>query len=171
MDTVNSPLIRNHLLFGNKKKNLTFSTFFNKGFKYCNSNKVINIEEDNIKIYEGYSEEELKIENEDNNLNHVIKIENTDTENLKNSENKNSIKEEVKEEEKKKEEKKEENKEEEKKEEKKKEEKKDKKSEEPPVPTLEPLKFDGYCVRTIEEDSTYEESEPKDKGKKAPKKK
>jgi hypothetical protein len=31
--------------------------------------------------------------------------------------------------------------------------------------------FDGYCVRTIEEDSTYEESEPKDKGKKAPKKK
>ena len=72
---------------------------------------------------------------------------------------------------KKKEEKKEENKEEEKKEEKKKEEKKDKKSEEIPVPTLEPLKFDGYCVRTIEEDSTYEESEPKDKGKKAPKKK
>ena len=81
------------------------------------------------------------------------------------------IPEEEKKEEKKKEEKKEENKEEEKKEEKKKEEKKDKKTEEPPVPTLEPLKFDGYCVRTIEEDSTYEESEPKDKGKKAPKKK
>jgi len=75
-------------------------------------------------------------------------------------------------EEKKKEEKKEEEKkEEEKKEEKKKEEKKDKKNEEQTIPTLEPLKFDGYCVRTIEEDSTYEESEPKDKGKKAPKKK
>ena len=119
MDTVNSPLIRNHLLFGNKKKNLTFSTFFNKGFKYCNSNKIINIEEDNIKIYEGYSEEEiieeeeLKVENEDNNLNNVIKIENTDKENLKNSENQNIIKEEVKEEEKKDEEKKEEEKEEE----------------------------------------------------------
>ena len=56
-------------------------------------------------------------------------------------------------------------------EEKKKEEKKDKKNEEQTIPTLEPLKFDGYCVRTIEEDSTYEESEPKDKGKKAPKKK
>ena len=69
------------------------------------------------------------------------------------------------------EEKKEENKEEDKKDDKKKEEKKDKKNEEPPVPTLEPLKFDGYCVRTIEEDSTYEESEPKDKGKKAAKKK
>ena len=69
------------------------------------------------------------------------------------------------------EEKKEENKEEEKKDDKKKEEKKDKKNEEPPVPILEPLKFNGYCVRTIEEDSTYEENEPKNKVKKAAKKK
>ena len=60
---------------------------------------------------------------------------------------------------------------EEKKEENKEEEKKDKKNEEPPVPILEPLKFNGYCVRTIKEDSTYEENEPKNKVKKAAKKK
>ena len=68
----------------------------------------------------------------------------------------------------------EEKKEEEKKEEEKKDDKKkdDKKKEEsPPQPTLEPLKFDGYCVRSIEEDSQYEESDPKDKTKKTAKKK
>ena len=55
---------------------------------------------------------------------------------------------------------------------KKKKKKDDKKKEEsPPQPTLEPLKFDGYCVRTIEEDSQYEESDPKDKTKKTAKKK
>ena len=69
-------------------------------------------------------------------------------------------------EEKKKEEKKEEEKkEEEKKEEKKKEEKKDKKNEEQTIPTLEPLKFDGYCMRSIEEDAEFEEDD-KNKDKK-----
>ena len=45
--------------------------------------------------------------------------------------------------------------------------------ENPENPTLEPLKFDGYCMRTIEEDSKYEDFEKgnaKNK-KQAPKKK
>ena len=71
--------------------------------------------------------------------------------------------------------KKEEKKKEKKKEEKKKEEKKkeEKKEEENLEPTLEPLKFDGYCMRSIEEDAEFEEDDKnKDKkDKKANKKK
>ena len=63
----------------------------------------------------------------------------------------------------------------EKKDEKKKDKKDDKeKKEEQPEPVLEPLKFDGYCIRTIEEDSQTEEIDDKNakgKDKKAVKKK
>ena len=77
MDTVNSPLIRNHLLFGNKKKSVTFTSFFNKGYKYCKMNKIINREEDNFEIYEGYSQEDIIDEEEDieNDSENKIKIE------------------------------------------------------------------------------------------------
>ena len=77
MDIVNSPLIKNHILYGNKKKSFTFSTFFNKGYKYCKMNKIINREEDNIEIYEGYSQEDIIDEEEDieNDSENKIKIE------------------------------------------------------------------------------------------------
>ena len=77
MDIVNSPLIKNHILYGNKKKSFTFSTFFNKGYKYCKMNKMINREEDNIEIYEGYSQEDIIDEEEDieNDSENKIKIE------------------------------------------------------------------------------------------------
>ena len=51
---------------------------------------------------------------------------------------------------------------------------KKKKNEEQPEPVLEPLKFDGYCIRTIEEDNQNEETDDKNakgKDKKAVKKK
>ena len=94
MDTVNSPLIRNHLLFGNKKKSVTFSSFFNKGYKYCNMKEIIPKEDDYTKIYEGYCEEDINDNeeniSEDSNIKNNEKDENKKEEDIKlNEDNKN----------------------------------------------------------------------------------
>ena len=55
-DTINSPLLKNHIVYGQKSHKkvlgMNFSTCLNHAYKYCNSNKAIIRNKDYVKITE-----------------------------------------------------------------------------------------------------------------------
>ena len=55
-DTINSPLLKNHIVYGQKSRKkvlgMNFSTCLNHAYKYCNSNKAIIRNKDFVKITE-----------------------------------------------------------------------------------------------------------------------
>ena len=55
-DTINSPLLKNHIVYGKKSRKkilgMNFTTCLNKAYKYCNLNKVIIRNNDFMKITE-----------------------------------------------------------------------------------------------------------------------
>ena len=55
-DTINSPLLKNHIVYGQKSRKkvlgMNFSTCLNHAYKYCNSNKAIIRNKDYVKITE-----------------------------------------------------------------------------------------------------------------------
>ena len=63
MDSVNSPLVRNHIMFCKRKKgNVVMSSILNRGYRYVDMGYNIQRESDCVKVYEGYDEEEKEWE-------------------------------------------------------------------------------------------------------------
>jgi SNF2 family DNA or RNA helicase len=72
-DTINSPLIKNHIIYGknNRKRvmGMNFSTCLNKAYKYCDMKKLIIRNDDFVKITElGESEPVVEEPEENNNV-------------------------------------------------------------------------------------------------------
>ena len=78
-DTINSPLIKNHIIYGknNRKRvmGMNFSTCLNKAYKYYNLNKSIIRNEDFVKITELGESEPIVEEPEENNNTKKMEIE------------------------------------------------------------------------------------------------
>ena len=78
-DTINSPLLKNHIIYGkNSRKRImgtNFSTCLNKAYKYCNINKSIIRNDDFVKITELGESEPIVEEPEDNTNSKKMEIE------------------------------------------------------------------------------------------------
>ena len=77
-DTINSPLLKNHIVYGQKSRKkilgMNFTTCLNHAYKFCNSNKAIMKNDDYVKITE-LGESEPIIEEPEENLKPKIEIE------------------------------------------------------------------------------------------------
>ena len=78
-DTINSPLLKNHIIYGkNSRKRIlgiNFSTCFNKAYKYCNMDKLIIRNDDFVKITELGESEQVVEEPEENNSSKKMEVE------------------------------------------------------------------------------------------------